>query len=72
MLVETLLSFLQFNEYPFKKMIVVNDGPSNRQIDEIAEMFPNMTMLSTGDKGGQIRSVDESLKLVDTFYIYYS
>ena len=29
-------------------------------------------MLSTGDKGGQLRAIDEALKLVDTPYVYYS
>ena len=29
-------------------------------------------MLSTGDKGGQLRSIDEALKLVDTPYVYYN
>lgn len=72
MLEETLLAFLELNEYPFKKLIVVNDGPSNRQVDEITEKFANMTMLSTGDKGGQLRAIDEAMKLVDTPYVFYS
>lgn len=29
-------------------------------------------MLSTGDKGGQLRAIDEAIKLVDTPYVYYS
>lgn len=29
-------------------------------------------MFSTGDKGGQLRAIDQALKLVDTHYVYYS
>lgn len=29
-------------------------------------------MISTGDKGGQLRAIDEALKLVDTPYVYYN
>ena len=46
--------------------------PSNRQVDEIAEKFPNLTLLSTGDKAGQLRAIDEALRLVDTPYVFYS
>lgn len=36
MLEEVLLAFLELNEYPFKKLIVVNDGPSNREANAIS------------------------------------
>lgn len=72
MLEETLLAFLEFNEYPFKQFIIVNDGPSNRQIHQIAEKIANVTMLSTGDKGGQLRAIDAAMKLVNSSYVYYS
>lgn len=72
MLEETLLAFLRLNEYPFRRLVVVNDGPSNRQADQIAEKFPNLTLLSTGDKGGQLRAIDAAMRLVDTPYVFYS
>ena len=72
MLEETAFSFIKLNLYPLRKLIILNDGPSNSIIDAAADKFPNATFLSTGEKGGQLRAIDLGLKLVDTAYIYYS
>lgn len=49
----------------------MNDGLIESGLAELINFFPTITVVSTGTKEGQIRSIDLGLRLVETPYVYY-
>lgn len=65
-LYEALSTFFTFNTYPIERVIVVNDGPTNRDLENIAGQYPNVTWIATIEKVGQVAAVDIAYRFVKT------
>ena len=67
----TLQSFLKHNNHPLDQFIVVEDGPAI--LFQVAEEFGdrNINWLATGERVGQIASIDYAYSHVKTPYIFH-
>lgn len=67
----TLQSFFKYNKYPLYQLIVVEDGSTiQRQVaDEFGDR--NINWLATGERVGQIASIDYAYSHVRTPYIFH-
>ncbi|MDD7806043.1 MAG: glycosyltransferase [Endozoicomonas sp. (ex Botrylloides leachii)] len=72
LLKKTLASFFEFNTYPIKKIIIVEDASDNSIHSVIPEEHKNFFSIIINEKNiGQIRSIDKAYALVDTDYIFH-
>jgi hypothetical protein len=71
LLERTLASFLEFNNFPIEKFIIIEDGDMIAR--NLAERYLqlNAEWLSTGYRVGQIAAVDYAYSRVDTPYIFH-
>lgn len=63
---EALSTFFTFNTYPIERVIVVNDGFINRDLEHIASQYPNVSWIATNEKVGQVAAVDIAYRFVKT------
>ena len=72
LLAQTLDSFLEWNTYPVAAVIVIEDGPPerNRALEE-RYRHQRFAWLSTGARVGQIAAIDMAYAAVATDYIFH-
>ncbi len=68
---QTLDSFLLYNKFPIKQMIVVEDGGEIPDIIKSSYIEHPMLWLSTGKRVGQIAAIDYAYSRVKTEYIFH-
>ena len=70
----TLSSFLKYNTYDLKKIIIIDDSGINNCIDECLYLIPSTIELKIiyNEKNiGQIFSIDKAYSFVETEYIFH-
>lgn len=72
LLERTLRSFCQFNTYPIKETVIVEDGPlpAPSWLWKLTSLGPR-TWIANGPRMGQIYSVDRAYAEVNTEYIFH-
>jgi hypothetical protein len=72
LLQDTLESFFQYNTYPLRRMIVVEDGaPIPRRTRQLFANYDLIKWISTGENVGQIAAIDYAYSRVNTPYIFH-
>jgi hypothetical protein len=72
LLERTLDSFFKFNTYPIDRVIVVEDGPGERNALLMRKYHPrDITWIDTGQRIGQIAAIDYAYPLVTTETIFH-
>lgn len=68
----TVASFLQFNTYPIKQFILIEDSGNQACIDSVPEdVRENFDFIINAERKGQIASIDLAYSRVDTPYIFH-
>lgn len=72
LLVRTLETFFEFNTYPIRQFIVIEDGEADAN-KLLAERYrgQNFRWLATGSRVGQIAAIDIAYGFVETEYIFH-
>lgn len=73
-LTKTIQSFLQFNTYPIKKFIIIDDSGKKGCIDDCIKFIPDSIeskIIYNEENIGQIYSIDKAYSFVDTEYIFH-
>lgn len=73
LLKNTLDSFIQYNTYPIKKFIIIEDSGKNNINDFCICDYPNETfeLLYNEQNIGQVESIDKAYSLVKTKWIFH-
>lgn len=72
LLVRTLDSFLKYNTYPVREIVVIEDGEAERNLPlEPRYRRHNIRWLSTGTRIGQIAAIDMAYGAIETEYIFH-
>jgi hypothetical protein len=72
LLAKTLRFFAEYNDYPLYSVIVVNDGRLTQSLTTALADTPDVTLINTGQKVGQIMAIDIAFSIVKTDYAYFS
>lgn len=67
-----LKSFEKYNTYAINKGIIIED--SNEDISwcrDILTSIPNLELINTGGRQGQIRNIDRCYSMIDTPYVFH-
>ena len=67
-----LESFDQYNTYPIERGIIIED--SDQDISwcrDILKSIPNLELINTGGRQGQIRNIDRCYATIDTKYVFH-
>ena len=73
-LTKTLKSFLKYNTYPIKKIIIIDDSGKKGCIDDCLCVMPSNVkyeIIYIPENIGQISSIDKAYSLIDTEYIFH-
>ncbi len=72
LLVRTLDSFLKYNGYPIREVVVIEDGEAEKNV-ALQERYRqhDFRWLSTGAQVGQIAAIDMVYRSVETEYIFH-
>lgn len=70
-LYNTLSTFMKFNSYPVKNIIITEDSGNNRMIENIKEYFPFVELIYDGMRKGQFTRIKEAWSKVDTKYVFH-
>ena len=69
---KSLDSFFKYNKFNFKKMYIVEDSINNDVYSEIKSKWDNkIDIILNKTKKGQIKSIIDTYKLIDTPYIFH-
>jgi hypothetical protein len=71
---KTIHSFLQFNTYPIKKFIIIDDSGKKGCIDDCIKFIPDSIerkIIYNEENIGQIYSIDKAYSFVDTEFIFH-
>lgn len=67
-----LESFEKYNTYPIERGIIIED--SDQDISwcrDILKSIPNLELINTGGRQGQIRNIDRCYATIDTKYVFH-
>jgi hypothetical protein len=67
----TLTTFMKYNSYCVKNIIVVEDSGNIDIKNKIKQYFPQVQLLFDGQKKGQLTRIREAWALVDTKYVFH-
>jgi hypothetical protein len=68
---KTLTTFMKYNSYCVKNIIVVEDSGNIDIKNKIKQYFPQVQLLFDGQKKGQLTRIREAWSLVDTKYVFH-
>jgi hypothetical protein len=72
LLERTLDSFLQYNTYPIKELVVIEDGNGDLNLPLMNKYRQHpITWLATGHRVGQVAAIDTAYKGISTEYIFH-
>lgn len=67
-----LESFEQFNTYPITRGIIIEDsGEDISWCRDILKSIPNLELINTGGRQGQVRNIDRCYATIDTKYVFH-
>jgi len=67
-----LETFEKYNTYPIERGIIIED--SDQDIEwcrDILKSIPNLELINTGGRKGQIRNIDRCYATIDTKYVFH-
>tara|TARA_A100001015_G_C15019512_1_gene727274 strand:+ start:2288 stop:2716 length:429 start_codon:yes stop_codon:yes gene_type:complete len=68
----TLISFFKFNDYKFKDLFLVEDSFDENMYEKIKNRWgKHLKIICNKQKKGQIKSIVDTYKLIDTPYIFH-
>jgi hypothetical protein len=68
----TLESFEQYNTYPISRGIIIEDSPIDISwAKNILKSIPNLEIINTAGRRGQIRNIDQCYSTIDTPYVFH-
>ena len=72
LLKQCLESFEQYNTYPITRGIIIEDSPEDiSYARDILKSIPNLELINTGGRKGQVRNIDRCFATVDTTYVFH-
>lgn len=71
LLERTLSSFVRYNTYPIKKVIIVEDSGVKQDFTKVRSIVPDAEIIENETNIGQIASIDKAYARVDTDYIFH-
>lgn len=67
-----LESFEEFNTYPIKHGIIIEDSPEDISwARDILKSIPNLELINTGGRQGQIKNIDICYPKISTPYVFH-
>lgn len=67
-----LESFEQYNDYPIEHGIIIEDsGQDLSWCRDILKSIPNLELINTGSRQGQIRNIDRCYAMITTPYVFH-
>ena len=67
-----LESFEEHNTYPIQRGIIIEDSPEDISwCRDILKSIPNLELINTGGRQGQIRNIDRCYAMIDTTYVFH-
>jgi hypothetical protein len=67
-----LESFEEYNTYPIDRAIIIEDSPQDISwCKDILKSIPNVELLNTGGRQGQLRNIDRCYAMIDTPYVFH-
>ena len=70
-LYKTLSTFMLYNSYAVKNIIITEDSGSERMKRNILKHFPFVQLIFDGQKKGQLERIKEAWSHVDTKYVFH-
>jgi hypothetical protein len=72
LLEQCLESFEEFNTYPITRAIIIEDSPEDiGYARDILKSIPNLELLNTGGRQGQVRNIDRCYATITTDYVFH-
>lgn len=71
LLIKTLDTFIKYNTYPIKNIIITEDTPWRSEFDYLHKKYPEIIWSKCISHVGQIKSIDRAYSLVKTPYIFH-
>lgn len=67
-----LESFEKYNTYPIERGIIIEDSPVDISwAKDILKSIPNLEIINTGGRKGQIRNIDQCYATINTPYVFH-
>lgn len=67
-----LESFEKHNTYPIQRGIIIEDSDMDIEwCRDILKSIPNLELINTGGRQGQIRNIDRCYAMIDTKYVFH-
>jgi hypothetical protein len=67
-----LETFNEFNTYPIDRGIIIEDSDMDIEwCRDILTQIPNLELINTGGRKGQIRNIDRCFATIDTKYVFH-
>ena len=67
-----LESFEKYNTYPIERGIIIEDSDMDIEwCRDILKSIPNLELIKTGGRQGQIRNIDRCYATIDTEYVFH-
>ena len=75
LLEETLDSFFEFNTYPIKKIIIIEDSTEGKKLEKLISKYKDkkqkFQLIVNEKRLGQLKSIDKAYREIDTKYIFH-
>jgi hypothetical protein len=72
LLKDCLTSFEKFNTYPINRGIIIEDSDEDiSYARDILKSIPNLELINTGGRKGQIRNIDRCYATITTPYVFH-
>jgi len=67
-----LESFEKYNTYPITRGIIIEDSPMDIEwTRDILKSIPNLELINTGGRQGQLKNIDRCYAMIDTPYVFH-
>ena len=67
-----LESFEKYNTYPIERGIIIEDSDMDIEwTRDILKSIPNLELINTGGRQGQLKNIDRCYAMIDTEYVFH-